>query len=185
VNGSSARPLYVPKWISFPDVVDLIVEARGCPGIAASAAVMRALVDGDLPDGPEPSIMTALDWERCFAAKRMDFATGVVKDPERGDVCPRFERDRATAIFDLGSEMPGPTRDYSTPMLELMAAAIAHFGISDVNQPKADEIREWLVGRGISGNIASAMVTIIRKPAQRIGGQRKINKRLNPSTQMG
>jgi hypothetical protein len=67
---------------------------------------------------------------------------------------------------------------YTTPYLDLMQAAIAHFGITPGNQGKKECLMDWFLeqqieGEPVSNKLADAMATLIRLPsAQRGGGKR-------------
>jgi hypothetical protein len=68
---------------------------------------------------------------------------------------------------------------YTTPYLQLMQAAIAHFGISETCQDKKEAIVEWLMAKDVEGepisrNLADAMATLIRLPSSQRGGAKRI-----------
>ncbi|MFC3119905.1 hypothetical protein ACFOHS_22590, partial [Jhaorihella thermophila] len=67
------------------------------------------------------------------------------------------------------------TAPYTTPYLELMRAAIAHFGITAENQGKKDCLVDWFLeqeieGEPVSNKLADAMATLIRLPSAQRGG---------------
>jgi hypothetical protein len=113
--------------------------------------------------------LTARDWE--FIDIRM----------------PRF---LVRAIWpDYFPETVRPMQDaenviYTTPYLELMQAAIAHFGISPGNQGKKECLMDWFLeqeieGERLSNKLADAMATLIRLPfAQRGGSKRMVRQDL-------
>lgn len=68
---------------------------------------------------------------------------------------------------------------YTTPYLDLMQCAIAHFGISAGNQEKKECLLDWLLGQEIEGepvsnNLADAMATLIRLPSSQRGGAKRV-----------
>jgi len=68
---------------------------------------------------------------------------------------------------------------YTTPYLDLMQRAIAHFGISAGNQEKKECLLDWFLGQEIDGepvskNLADAMATLIRLPAAQRGGAKRV-----------
>lgn len=68
---------------------------------------------------------------------------------------------------------------YTTPYLDLMQRAIAHFGISAGNQEKKECLLDWFLGQEIEGepvskNLADAMATLIRLPAAQRGGAKRV-----------
>lgn len=69
--------------------------------------------------------------------------------------------------------------EYSTPYLDLQRAAIVEFRISDVHQPKKDNLVDWfrsqkIEGEPLSENLASAMATLVRLPASQRGGAKRM-----------
>ena len=69
--------------------------------------------------------------------------------------------------------------EYSTPYLDLLRAAIIEFRISDVHQPKKDNLVDWfrsqkVEGEPLSENLASAMATLVRLPASQRGGAKRM-----------
>jgi hypothetical protein len=178
----TAAPLYTPRWISLSDIAQLINEARLCGHLAAQTAVCQALIDDGLHDGPGDRFMTAGDWQDLLTShahpRPIDFDSGRVTLLNGKLFWPRYDRRQVVSVFEL--ERPAPAAligrpAYSTPQLNLMYEAIAALGISEANQPKAEELRQWFEARGVSNNIATAMVTIIRSPKLSRGGQRKIS----------
>ena len=72
---------------------------------------------------------------------------------------------------------PGATT-YATPYLDLMQAAIAHFGITAGNQGKKDCLTDWFLtqqveSEPVSKNLADAMATLIRLPSAQRGGAKR------------
>lgn len=70
---------------------------------------------------------------------------------------------------------------YTTPYLDLMQAAIAHFGISDANQCKKENLSDWFLkqqidGEAVSNKLADAMATLIRQPSAQRGGAKRVPK---------
>lgn len=68
---------------------------------------------------------------------------------------------------------------YTTPYLDLMQAAIAHFGISQGNQGKKECLLDWFLkqhieGEPVSGKLADAMATLIRLPSAQRGGAKRV-----------
>lgn len=66
---------------------------------------------------------------------------------------------------------------YDTAWLRLMHEAIAHFKITEENQPLADILREWFSsktadGQRVSAHLAKAMTTFVRLPKNMRGGNR-------------
>lgn len=88
----------------------------------------------------------------------------------------RMPRFVVRAIWpEPGAAAPGA---YTTPYLDLMQAAIAHFRLTDADQAKKDVIVDWLLtqtieGEPISQNLADAMATLIRLPSSQRGGARR------------
>jgi hypothetical protein len=71
-------------------------------------------------------------------------------------------------------------KPYTTPYLELMQAAIVHFGISAERQEKKDCLVDWFLtqhieGEPVSRNLADAMATLIRLPAAQRGGSKRVS----------
>ena len=108
--------------------------------------------------------LTARDWE--FIDIRM----------------PRF---LVKAIWpDYIPEPMRPTQDaadaiYTTPYLDLMQAAITHFGISPGNQGKKECLMDWFLeqqieGEPVSNKLADAMATLIRLPSAQRGGAKRV-----------
>ena len=67
---------------------------------------------------------------------------------------------------------------YTTPYLDLMQAAITHFGISPGNQCKKDCLMDWFLeqqieGEPVSNKLADAMSTLIRLPSAQRGGAKR------------
>jgi hypothetical protein len=68
-----------------------------------------------------------------------------------------------------------PAEAYLPEYVALILRAISEYGISDSNQPKAEELRNWFErqsvnGEQISANLARAMTTIVRRPDRKKGG---------------
>jgi hypothetical protein len=68
---------------------------------------------------------------------------------------------------------------YTTPYLDLMQAAIAHFGISPGNQGKKECLMDWFLeqqidGEPVSNKLADAMATLIRLPSAQRGGAKRV-----------
>jgi hypothetical protein len=68
---------------------------------------------------------------------------------------------------------------YTTPYLELMQSAIAHFGISPGNQSKKECLMDWFLeqqieGEPVSNKLADAMATLIRLPSAQRGGAKRV-----------
>lgn len=68
---------------------------------------------------------------------------------------------------------------YTTPYLELMQSAIAHFGISSGNQGKKECLTDWFLeqqieGEPVSNKLADAMATLIRLPSAQRGGAKRV-----------
>ena len=74
----------------------------------------------------------------------------------------------------------GPTRgEYSTEFLDLVNQAIAHFNISDDNQPSKKLLVEWFLSQKIdsqevSNNLASQLATASRMAKERRGGNKRL-----------
>ena len=92
----------------------------------------------------------------------------------------RMPRFMVLAIWPtfVPPEAPAEPPVYTTPYLELMQAAIEHFGISDEFQEKKDSIVDWLITKEVAGepgskNLADAMATLIRLPASQRGGAKR------------
>lgn len=108
--------------------------------------------------------LTARDWE--FIETRM----------------PRF---LVKAIWpDYVPEVARPadgveTPPYTTPYLELMQSAIAHFGISSGKQGKKECLTDWFLeqqieGEPVSNKLSDAMATLIRLPSAQRGGAKRV-----------
>ncbi len=68
---------------------------------------------------------------------------------------------------------------YTTPYLELMQAAIAHFRLTPENQSKKENLLDWFLtqqieGEPISNKLADAMATLIRLPSAQRGGAKRV-----------
>ena len=68
---------------------------------------------------------------------------------------------------------------YTTPYLELMQEAIAHFGLTVLRQEKKEVLSEWfrtqrIDGEPLSKNLADAMATLIRLPSAQRGGAKRV-----------
>jgi hypothetical protein len=77
------------------------------------------------------------------------------------------------------SESDAEDNLYTTPYLDLMQAAIAHFGVSQRNQEKKESLVAWfreqqIAGEPVSRNLAEAMATLIRLPAAQRGGAKRV-----------
>jgi len=76
---------------------------------------------------------------------------------------------------------------YTTPYLDLMQAAIAHFGMNVEYQGKKECLVDWFLeqqieGEPVSNKLADAMATLIRLPsAQRGGAKRVLGPDLRPT----
>lgn len=97
----------------------------------------------------------------------------------------RMPRFLVKAIWpDFVPETARPATDtanvlYTTPYLDLMQRAIAHFGISAGNQEKKECLLDWFLGQEIEGepvsnNVADAMATLIRLPSSQRGGAKRV-----------
>lgn len=69
---------------------------------------------------------------------------------------------------------------YTTPYLDLMEEAIAHFGLTADIQSKKENLSDWFYeqqveGEPISRNLADAMATLIRLPAAQRGGAKRMS----------
>lgn len=97
----------------------------------------------------------------------------------------RLPRFMVKAIWP--DDIPKPERagqgavdtTYTTPYLDLMQAAIAHFGITDENQGKKDCLTDWfstqqVEGEPVSRNLSDAMATLIRLPSAQRGGAKRV-----------
>lgn len=85
---------------------------------------------------------------------------------------------------DFVPDEPLPTQNdqkapYTTPYLDLMQAAIGHFGITAKSQEKKDCLVDWFLtqqveGEPVSRNLADAMATLIRLPSAQRGGAKRV-----------
>ncbi len=108
--------------------------------------------------------LTARDWE--FIDIRM----------------PRFLVKTIWPDFvpDVARPVPGDGNlPYTTPYLELMQAAIVHFGITAEGQGKKECLVDWFLeqqieGEPVSNKLADAMATLIRLPSAQRGGARRV-----------
>ena len=71
---------------------------------------------------------------------------------------------------------------YTTPYLQLMQEAIMHFGLTEENQSKKENLSDWffekrIEGDPISRNIANSMATLIRLPTAQRGGAKRASFR--------
>jgi len=112
--------------------------------------------------------LTARDWE--FIDIRMP--RFIVKAIWPDYVPPA--QSNVAAAAEASDEVP-----YSTPYLVLMQAAIAYFGISDVNQGKKECLVDWFLkqqieGEPVSNKLADAMATLIRLPSAQRGGAKRV-----------
>ena len=109
--------------------------------------------------------LTALHWE--FIDIRMP--RFLVKT-----IWPDHTPDRMQAAQCV-AEVP-----YTTPYLELMDAAIAHFQITHANQGKKECLVDWFLeqqieGEPVSHKLADAMATLIRLPSAQRGGAKRMH----------
>jgi hypothetical protein len=94
---------------------------------------------------------------------------------------PRF------LVKTIWRDFPEPVRPaqgaadaiYTTPYLDVMQAAIAHFGISAGNQGKKECLTDWFLdqqieGEAVSNKLADAMATLIRLPSAQRGGAKRV-----------
>jgi len=97
----------------------------------------------------------------------------------------RVSRFIVKAIWpDFVPEAAAPAPDgnvgpYTTPYLELMQAAIAHFGLTAENQGKKECLLDWFVeqqieGEPVSRNLADSMATLVRLPSAQRGGAKRV-----------
>ncbi len=97
----------------------------------------------------------------------------------------RVSRFMVKAIWsDFVPEAAAPAPDgnvapYTTPYLELMQAAIAHFGLTAENQGKKECLLDWFVeqqieGEPVSRNLADSMATLVRLPSAQRGGAKRV-----------
>jgi len=68
---------------------------------------------------------------------------------------------------------------YTTPYLEMMQAAIAQFGITELHQDKKECLTDWFLqqqvdGEPVSHKLADAMATLIRLPSAQRGGAKRV-----------
>ncbi|MCC6007680.1 MAG: hypothetical protein JJU40_08375 [Rhodobacteraceae bacterium] len=83
-------------------------------------------------------------------------------------------------VPEIVSPAPGTgATPYTTPYLELMQAAIAHFRISPENQGKKECLMDWFLeqqieGEPVSNKLADAMATLIRLPSAQRGGSKRV-----------
>lgn len=81
---------------------------------------------------------------------------------------------------DAGSDVPDiDAPSYTTPYLELMQAAIRHFGLTYQRQEKKEVLSDWfrthrIDGDPVSKNLADAMATLIRLPSAQRGGAKRV-----------
>lgn len=97
----------------------------------------------------------------------------------------RVSRFMVKAIWpDFVPEAAAPAPDgnvapYTTPYLELMQAAMAHFGLTAENQGKKECLLDWFVeqqieGEPVSRNLADSMATLVRLPSAQRGGAKRV-----------
>jgi hypothetical protein len=95
----------------------------------------------------------------------------------------RMPRVMVLAIWPayMPPSMPklGDAAAYTTPYLDFMREAIAHFGLSEARQEKKESLSEWfraqeVEGERVSQNLADAMATLIRLPSAQRGGARRV-----------
>jgi len=73
----------------------------------------------------------------------------------------------------------GTVAPCTTPYLDLMQAAIVHFGLTDENQGKKECLLDWFLeqqieGEPVSNKLADAMATLIRLPSAQRGGAKRV-----------
>jgi hypothetical protein len=78
---------------------------------------------------------------------------------------------------DVRIEESETASDYSTPYIDLMWQAIDHFKISNDNQPIKDILVDWflaqeIAGQSVSRATAEYLVSFVRLPISRLGGNR-------------
>jgi hypothetical protein len=89
-------------------------------------------------------------------------------------IWPDFVPTAVPRAAQGGKEAP-----YTTPYLDLMQAAIAHFGITAASQEKKECLVDWFLAHEVEGelvskNLAEAMATLIRLPAAQRGGAKRV-----------
>ena len=95
---------------------------------------------------------------------------------------PRFIVKAIWLDFVPEAAAPAPDGNvapYTTPYLELMQAAIAHFGLTAENQGKKECLLDWFVeqqieGEPVSRNLADSMATLVRLPSAQRGGAKRV-----------
>jgi hypothetical protein len=95
---------------------------------------------------------------------------------------PRFLVKAIWPDFMVEAARPTPSAQhaaYTTPYLELMQAAIAQFGITDLHQDKKECLTDWFLqqqvdGEPVSHKLADAMATLIRLPSAQRGGAKRV-----------
>jgi hypothetical protein len=156
-----------PETISWGEAIERL--AHGGDAAAAAERLCRAVVDRVIGHYPPTTIQLH---------GHLDFRTGAWRMHANGTphylrvVRSDFERH---FCLDNDQRKSPPSEGYMPGYLALIYQAIAKFKITDGNQPKAEELREWFEtqsvnGERISRNLAKALTTIVRRPDRKKGG---------------
>lgn len=175
--------------------VDRIVQAPH--GFDVRHNALRHVVGCSLDDGETKPAWEYIDLsmvtEELFAefpaSGRGEFDLGLAPPmPAAAPSATATNHVRAADMAATSATSPPPAvdacavepaaRPYSSPGMDLLAKAIAHFNITDDDQPKAADLRDWFMaqeigGKPVSRSVASRMATIVRRPELQSGGARR------------
>ena len=132
----------------------------------------------------DPSLITTGEWREGtfhFARKALTGSTWEYIDIEMPDFMVKAiwpEPEPVLVPVPVPAELP-PAPAYTTPYLDLMQAAIAHFRIAAGRQEKKESLVAWFLSQRIEGepvskNLAEAMATLIRLPGAQRGGAKRV-----------
>jgi len=129
----------------------------------------------------DPSLITTTEWR----VGEFDFSRWELNGPSWQYIQIEVPEFMVKAIWpDYIHETVRPAQSaadviYTTPYLDLMQAAITHFGISPGNQGKKECLMDWfreqqIEGEPVSNKLADAMATLIRLPSAQRGGAKRM-----------
>ena len=149
------------------------ITRRSCPAAAADTWRLHAT---------DPTLITTDEWR----SGEFDIDDLVLTGPGWQFIQIEVPDFMVTAIWpdwppcDVPATSAGASPSaYTTPYLELMQEAIAHFGLTPQRQEKKESLSAWfrmqrIEGERVSGNLADAMATLIRLPAAQRGGAKRV-----------
>ena len=129
----------------------------------------------------DPGLITTTEWREG----EFNFTRGALTSPAWDYIDIEVPAFMVMTVWpEFVPEAAWPAQDdrtatYTTPYLDLMQAAIAHFGLTAENQDKKDCLLDWFLtqqveGEPVSRNLADAMATLIRLPSAQRGGAKRV-----------